>query len=97
DGDAPQYTPTEEPNFIAAYGEDNPYRSHKLYGTADKDGFLRARSELIRRLPLPRRFVGKLHGPKGTQVYQSWHVVNLWQPNPAERWEAYLGYVVHTL
>ena len=97
DGDAPQYTPTEEPHFIAAYGEDNPYRSHKLYGAVDKEVFLRARSEMMRRLPPPRRFVGKLHGPKGTQIHQSWHVVNLWQPNPAERWEAYQGYVVHTL
>jgi hypothetical protein len=97
DGDAPQYTPTEEANFIAAYGQDNPYRSHKLYGAPDKDAFLRARSELIRRLPLPRRFIGKLHGPKGTQVHQNWHVVNLWQPNPSERWEAYWGYLIHTL
>jgi hypothetical protein len=97
DGDAPQYTPTEESQFIAAYGEDNPYRSHKLYGAADKDVFLRERSELIRRLPVPRCFIGKVHGPKGAQVHQSWHVVNLWEPTPGQRWEAYWGYVVHTL
>jgi hypothetical protein len=97
DWDAPQYQPTEEPNFIARFGEDNPYRSHKFYGSEDKDYFSRIRSEMVRALPLPHRFVGKIYGPKGAQVHQRWHVGNLWQPNPAERWEDYRGYVVHTL
>jgi len=97
DWDAPQYQPTEDPNFIARFGEDSPYRSHKFYGAEDKEHFSRRRSELIRMLPLPRRFVGKIYGPKGAQVHQRWHTVNLWQPNPAERWEDYRGYVVHTL
>src|SRR5262245_21269598 len=32
DWDAPQYQPTEEPRFIEKFGEDNPYRSYRLYG-----------------------------------------------------------------
>jgi hypothetical protein len=96
DWDAPQYQPTEEPNFIARFGEDSPYRSHKFYGAEDKERFSRTRSEMMRGLPLPRRFMGKIHGPKGAQVHQRWHVGNLWQPNPADRWEDYRGYVVHT-
>ncbi|MBI3300752.1 MAG: hypothetical protein HYZ72_01540 [Deltaproteobacteria bacterium] len=97
DWDAPQYQPTEEANFITRFGEDNPYRSHKFYGIEDKETFSRIRSEMLRSLPLPRRFVGKIYGPKGTQIHQRWHVGNLWQPNPADRWEDYWGYVVHTL
>jgi hypothetical protein len=97
DWDAPQYQPTEEPQFIARFGEDSPYRSFKFYGATDMENFGRIRSEMLRSLPLPRRFVGKIHGPKGTQVHQRWHVGGLWDPNPARRWEDYWGYVVHTL
>src|SRR6266545_4846078 len=97
DWDAPQYQPTEEPNFIASFGEGSPDRSHKFYGSEDKDAFSRTRSEMVRALPLPRRFVGKIYGPKGVQVHQCWHTGNLWQPNPADRWEDYRGYVIHTL
>jgi hypothetical protein len=97
DWDVPQYEPTEEHTFIGHFGEDSPYRSHKLYGSEDKDNFSRMRSELLCSLPLPRRFVGKIHGPKGAQVYQRWHVGGLWAPNPAERWEDYWGHVVHLL
>jgi hypothetical protein len=97
DWDAPQYQPTEELNFIARFGEDNPYRSHKFYGVEDKETFSRIRSEMLASLPLPRRFIGKIYGPKGAQVHQRWHVGNLWQPSRADRWEDYWGYVVHTL
>jgi hypothetical protein len=65
DWDAPQYQPTEEPNFITRFGADSPYRSHKFYGSEDKDFFSRRRSEMVRALPLPHRFVGKIYGPKG--------------------------------
>jgi hypothetical protein len=97
DWDAPQYQPTEEPNFIAHFGEDSPYRSFKFYGSGDMENFGRIRSDMLRSLPLPRRYVGKIHGPKGAQVHQRWHVGGLWTPNPVERWEDYWGYVVHTL
>jgi hypothetical protein len=97
DWDAPQYQPTEEHNFITRFGEDNPYRSHKFYGSEDKENFSRIRSDMLKSLPLPRRFVGKIYGPRGAEVHQRWHVGALWSPNPAERWEDYWGYVVHTL
>lgn len=97
DWDSPQYQPTEEPNFIARYGEDNDYRSLKFYGTEDKENFSRTRSQMLAALPLPRRYVGKIRGPKGAEIHQRWHVGNLWQPNPADRWEDYWGYVLHVL
>jgi hypothetical protein len=97
DWDAPQYQPTEVPEFIERFGEDSPYRSHKFYGAEDKENFSRTRSEMLRSLPVPRRFVGKIYGPKGAQVHQRWHVGALWSPNRDERWEDYWGYVVHTL
>jgi hypothetical protein len=97
DWDAPQYQPTEEPRFIEKFGEDNPYRSYRLYGSEDMEEFGRVRSEMLQTLSAPRRFVGKVRGPRGAQVHQSWHVGGLWTPNRAERWESYWGYVVHTL
>ena len=97
DWDAPQYQPTEVPDFIARFGEDSPFRSHKFYGAEDKESFSRTRSEMLASLPLPRRYVGKIYGPKGAVVYQSWHRGSMWQPNRAERWEDYYGSVQHTL
>ncbi len=97
DWDAPQYQPTEESRFVEKYGEDSPYRSYKFYGTEDKETFSRVRSEMLAALPSPRRFVGKVRGPQGAQVHQSWHVGGMWTPNRNERWEDYWGYVVHTL
>ena len=61
------------------------------------DNFGRIRSELLKTLPTPRRFVGKIRGPKGAQVVQSWHVGGLWTPNKLERWESYWGNNVRTL
>jgi hypothetical protein len=97
DWDAPQYQPTEVPEFIEKYGEDNPYRSHKFYGSEDMEEFSRIRAEMLKTLSLPRRFVGKIRGPKGAQVLQSWHVGGMWTPNRNERWESYWGNNVHTL
>lgn len=97
DWDAAQYQPTEEPRFIEKFGEDNPYRSYKFYGAEDKENFSRVRTEMLKSLPAPRRFVGKIYGPKGGQVRQSWHLGGMWSPNVAERWENYFGDIVHTL
>jgi len=97
DWDSPQYQPTEESNFTASYGEDSPYRSFKFYGCEDMEEFSRIRSEMLRALPMPRRYVGRIRGPKGANVHQRWHVGGLWTPNRADRWEDYWGYVVHTL
>jgi len=97
DWDAPQYQPTEEPNFIVRFGQESPFRSHKFYGAEDKDNFSRIRSEMLKSLPLPHRFVGKIHGPKGSLIHQRWHVGGMWTPNAEERWEDYWGYAVHLL
>jgi hypothetical protein len=96
DWDTPQYSPTEEPNFIAQYGEDNPYRSHKFYGYEDKDNFSRIRGQMLRALPMPRRYVTKIRGPRGAIVQQGWHTGGLWEENPADRWEDYFGWYEHT-
>jgi hypothetical protein len=97
DLDAAQYQPTEADGFVEKFGEDSPYRSFKFYGSEDKEHFSRTRSEMLQSLPLPRRFVGKIYGPKGAEVKQSWHLGNMWQANPAERWESYYGDVTHIL
>jgi hypothetical protein len=97
DWDAPQYQPTEEANFTARYGEDSPYRSFKFYGCDDMEEFSRTRSEMLAALPMPRRYIGKIRGPKGSQVHQRWHVGGMWTPNRADRWEDYWGYVIHDL
>jgi hypothetical protein len=97
DWDAPQYQPTEVPEFIEKYGEDSPFRSFKFYGSPDMEEFGRIRAELLKALPTPRRFVGKIRGPKGAQVVQSWHVGGMWTPNKLERWESYWGSNVRTL
>jgi hypothetical protein len=97
DWDAPQYQPTEEPRFIEKFGEDNPYRSYKFYGSEDQENFSRIRSEMLQTLPSPRRFVGKVRGPKGAEAHHSWHVGGMWTPNRNERWESYWGYVRQTL
>jgi hypothetical protein len=97
DWDAPQYQPTEVPAFIEKYGEDNPYRSFKFYGSQDMEEFGRIRAEMLKTLPVPRRFVGKIRGPKGAQAVQSWHVGGMWTPNKLERWESYWGNNLRTL
>jgi hypothetical protein len=96
DWDTAQYTPTEEHNFVARYGEDSPWRSHKFYGVEDKTTFSRIRSEMLAALPMPRRYVANIRGPRGATVHQGWHVGGLWTPNPSERWEDYFGWYEHT-
>ena len=81
DWDAPQYQPTEEPRFIEKFGEDSSHRSYKFYGSEDQETFSRIRSEMLQTIPPPRRFVGKVRGPKGAEVQHSWHVGGMWTPN----------------
>jgi hypothetical protein len=97
DWDVAQYSPTEEHNFVAWYGEDNPYRSHKFYGAEDKENFSRIRSEMLAALPMPRRYVTRIRGPRGAVVHQGWHVGGMWTPNRDERWEYYFGWYEHVL
>src|ERR1700722_18599384 len=95
DWDTAQYSPTEEHNFIARYGEDSPFRSHKFYGTEDKETFSRIRCEMLRALPMPRRYVTRISGPRGAVVHQGWHTGGMWTPNHADRWEDYFGWYQH--
>jgi hypothetical protein len=97
DWDAPQYSPTEEQNFVAWYGEDNPFRSHKLYASENKDEFLRIRSEMVAALPMPRRFVTRIRGPRGAELQQGWHVGGMYTANRGDRWEDYWGWYTHVL
>ena len=97
DWDAPQYTPTEEQNFVAWYGEDNPFRSHKLYASENKDEFIRIRSEMIAALPMPRRFLTNIRAPRGAPVQQGWHAGGLYTANRSDRWEDYWGWYIHML
>jgi hypothetical protein len=55
----------------------------------DWDAFERTRSDMIRALPSPRRFVSRVQGPKGATVHFCWHTGPFWSPNPADRWEDY--------
>jgi hypothetical protein len=94
DWDAPQYTPTEEHNFVSWYGEDNPFRSHKLYATENKDGFIQRRHELLAALPMPRRYVENIRGPRGATAHQGWHTGGL--RTAGDSWEDYFGWYEHT-
>jgi hypothetical protein len=97
DWETAQYTPTEEQNFTDRYGDDSPWRSHKFYGSDDKENFSRIRGDLLRNLPMPRRYVGKVRGPRGAEVHHGWHTGGLYDPNPAERWEDYWGWYTTVL
>jgi hypothetical protein len=97
DWNTPQYTPTEEHNFADWYGEDSPYRSYKFYGSEDKENFLRIRSAMLAALPMPRRFVAQIHGPRGATIHQGWHTGGMWAENKDDEWEDYFGWYEHTL
>ena len=101
DGDAFVYAPTETLDFIAQFGEDNPLRSHKFYGSQDRNLFSRIKWAMILQLPLPRRWRAKVWGPKGAPVIQGWHVGFVDTPTPPGEFprarEEWTGYTIHTL
>ena len=68
DWDAPQYQPTEVPEFIEKYGEDSPFRSFKFYGSQDMEEFGRIRAEMLKALPTPRRFVARFVVPRAHKL-----------------------------
>ena len=59
DWDAPQYQPTEVPEFIEKYGEDSPYLSYKFYGAEDMEAFSEKRAEMLKTLSLPAPLCGQ--------------------------------------
>jgi hypothetical protein len=101
DGDAFVYAPTETQEFIARFGEESDLRSHKFYGSPDRNLFARIKWALVQQLPLPRRWRTKVWGPKGAPVIQGWHVGFVDYPTPPGEFprghEEWTGYTVHTL
>lgn len=47
EGDAFVYAPTETPDFITRFGEDNPLRSHKFYASQDRNLFSRIKWVMV--------------------------------------------------
>ncbi len=88
DWDAPQFTPTEDPQFTAAFGEDHPLRQFKFYGVTDREDFMVVKKALLDTLPLPRRFTARISAPVGATVRVRFHVAN-WGLPEEQRWEDY--------
>ena len=88
DWDAPQFSPTEDPEFRARFGDDSPLQQVKFYGTPDQEAFAIAKSAVVDTLPLPRRFQARVQAPVGSSVVYRLHVGN-WGLPEAQRWEAY--------
>lgn len=88
DWDAPQFSPTEEAQFVATYGADHPLRPFKFYGSEDRDSFSVAKKAFVDRLPLPHRFTTRVSAPVGATVRLRFHLGN-WGLPEHERWEAY--------
>jgi hypothetical protein len=88
DWDAPQFSPTEEAQFVELYGEDHPLRQFKFYGTEDRDSFAVAKKAFVDTLPLPHRFTARVSAPIGATVRLRFHIGN-WGLPEAQRWEDY--------
>ena len=92
DWDAPQFSPTDEPEFLARFGEDHPLRSLKFYGTAAgtvlQDAFAIAKKAIVDTLPLPHRFTARVSAPVGATVRLRLHTGNAGLPE-SQRWEDY--------
>lgn len=92
DWDAPQFSPTEDVEFLARFGEDHPLRSIKFYGsaagTALQDPFAIAKKAVIDTLPLPHLFSARIAAPAGATVRLRLHTGNTALPE-AQRWEDY--------
>ncbi len=88
DWDAPQFAPTEDPQFVAEFGEDHPLRQFKFYGVDDKEEFMMAKKAALDRLPLPHRFTTRISAPVGVPVRLRFHVAN-WGLPEHQRWEDY--------
>jgi hypothetical protein len=73
DWDAPQFSPTEDPRFVATFGEEHPLRAHKFYAADDKDSFSQYAQwfeETYARhlMPYPRRHTTRISAPVGATV-----------------------------
>lgn len=84
DWDAPVWMPTEDPRFLASFGDGHERRSNRLYQFPDKSRFAVEKWNLMKQLPLPWRWTGRIYAPKGAVVRQRWHTGNL---SPSMDWE----------
>ena len=89
DWDAPQFSPMEDPNFIAFFGEDHPLRQTKFYGTVNQEAFGVAKKAFVDLLPLPHAFRARVQAPVGATVRLRFHAGD-WGLPEHRRWEAYI-------
>lgn len=88
DWDSPQFSPAEDPRFIAIYGDEHPLRQLRFYSTEDQESFAIAKKAVVDHLPLPHRFYARASAPVGAPVRLRFHVGN-WGLPEAQRWEDY--------
>ncbi len=81
---APVWVPTEDPRFSSVFGAQHERRSPDFYRFPDKARFAMEKWNLMKQLPLPWRWTGRIYAPKGTVVRQRWHLGNL---SPGMDWE----------
>jgi len=99
DMDTLAYTPTEDPRFIEWYGNDNAFRSIKVYDCQDLLWWAKGKWSMLQPMSLPRVFKTRLWAPCGSRIIQGWHVVHayrspeMWPLNDSD--EIYEGYVTY--
>ena len=69
DWDAPQFSPTEDPEFQARFGDASPLQQVKFYGTPDQASFAVAKHAVMDTLPLPRRYQARVQAPVGSAIH----------------------------
>ena len=89
DWDAPQFSPMEDPNFVAYFGEDHPLRQTKFYGTTNQEAFGVAKKAFVDLLPLPHHFRARVQAPVGATVRLRFHMGD-WGLPEYRRWETYI-------
>ena len=84
DWEGPVWMPTEDPRFLEAFGATHERCSARFYRFTDKARFAMEKWNLMKQLPLPWRWSGRIYGPRGTVVRQRWHIGNR---SPEMDWE----------
>lgn len=66
--------------FEAGVEYDHPFSSLRFYRHAHDPEFLRGRYEMLRGMPLPHVFHGKVHAPRGSRVNFCFHIMRRGDP-----------------
>ncbi|HEX8144562.1 MAG TPA: hypothetical protein VF553_18485 [Pyrinomonadaceae bacterium] len=66
--------------FEDGTGLDHPLSSLRFYGHAHDPEFLRGRYEMLRNMPLPHVYRGKIHAPRGSRVDFCFHIMRRGDP-----------------